>query len=101
MSTTRSSAAVSAQALESVSTPDRVESRLGTLEFDDGAPSEKTAAMVYDHLDFVHGVQAFLRGIPGASLVAARRGFQSGGRRGQHVPAVLGTDGFGVTVPDW
>ena len=46
--------------LSSFSTPDTVESRLGTLEFSDGAPSEATAALLYDHLDFVHGVQAFL-----------------------------------------
>ena len=63
----------------SVSTPDRVESRLGVLEFDDGAPSEETAALLYDHLDFIHGVEAFLRAIPGASLAALRRGFQSVG----------------------
>jgi hypothetical protein len=49
------------------------------LEFVDGAPSEETAALLYDNLDFMHGVQAFLRSIPGASLVALRRGFRSVG----------------------
>ena len=34
--------------LKSISTPDKVESRLGTLEFDDGAPSAATAEMLYD-----------------------------------------------------
>ena len=70
---------VTAEALKSISTPDRVESRLGTLEFDDGAPSEATAALLYDHLDFMRGVEAFIGAIPGASLVAMRRGFQSAG----------------------
>jgi len=56
-----------------------MESRLGTLEFDDGAPTEATAALLYDNLDFQHGVQAFLGAIPGASLVAMRRGFLSAG----------------------
>jgi hypothetical protein len=65
----------SAETLKSISTPDRVESRLGTLEFDDGAPSEATAALLYDNLDFLHGVEAFLGAIPGASLAALRRGF--------------------------
>ena len=74
-----SSTGVSAESLKSISTPDRVESRLGTLEFDDGAPSQKTAALPYDHLGFMHGVQAFLGSIPGASLAALRRGFQSVG----------------------
>jgi hypothetical protein len=70
---------VSAQNIESASTPDRVESRLGTLEFNDGAPSDATAALLYDNLDFQHGVQAFLGAIPGASLVAMRRGFRAAG----------------------
>jgi hypothetical protein len=34
--------------LKLISTPDKVESRLGTLEFDDGAPSAATAEMLYD-----------------------------------------------------
>ena len=33
-------------------TPDSVETRIGTLEFKDGAPSAETAAKVYDTLDF-------------------------------------------------
>jgi hypothetical protein len=70
---------VSAETLTSISTPDRVESRLGTLEFDDGAPSEATAELLYDHLDFMRGVEAFLGALPGASLAAMRRGFQSAG----------------------
>ena len=65
--------------LGSVSTPDKVDSRIGTLEFDDGAPSEATAALLYDHLDFVHGVEAFLGALPGASLAAVRRGFLAAG----------------------
>lgn len=41
---------VSAETLGSISTPDRVESRLGTLEFRDGAPSEATAERDRAHL---------------------------------------------------
>jgi hypothetical protein len=68
-----------ADMLASITTPETVETRLGTLEFDDGAPSEETAALLYDNLDFQNAVQAYLRGIRGASLVALRRGFQSVG----------------------
>jgi hypothetical protein len=68
---------VSAETLRSISTPDQVESRLGTLEFDDGAPSEETAALLYDNLDFQHGVQAFLGAFPGASVAAMHRGLRS------------------------
>jgi len=38
---------VSAEILTSISTPDRVESRLGTLQFDDAAPPKETAAPLY------------------------------------------------------
>ena len=59
----------------------RTQSRVDSAccEFDDGAPSEQTAALLYDHLDFVHGVEAFLGALPGASLAAVRRGFLSMG----------------------
>ena len=40
---------VSAETLRSISTPDRVESRLGTLEFVDGAPTEATAAHLMEN----------------------------------------------------
>jgi hypothetical protein len=63
--------------LASISTPDKIESRLGTLEFTDGAPTPATAEVLYDHLDFVHGIDAFDRGFPGASLAAMRAGFRS------------------------
>ena len=88
------------RSLSSISTPDRVESRLGTLEFDDGAPSDATAALLYDHLDFMNGVQAFLGALPGASLAAMRRGFQSAGAEDNSFTVVPGPDGFGVAVPD-
>ncbi|MEK8226720.1 hypothetical protein NKG05_12410 [Oerskovia sp. M15] len=55
---------VTAETLASISTPDLVETRLGTLEFDDGAPSEATAALLYDNLDFMHGVEAFINSFP-------------------------------------
>ena len=47
------------------------------MEFDDGAPSDATAALLYDHLDFVHGVRSVPGALPGASLAAVRRGFLS------------------------
>jgi hypothetical protein len=56
----------------SITTPDTVETRLGTLKFDDGFPDDATVQKVYDNLDFQRGVQAFLTGMPGASLVAMR-----------------------------
>src|SRR4051794_27483990 len=65
--------------LASLSTPSRVESRLGPLEFTDGAPSAKTVETLYDHLDYVHALNAFLTAFPAASTQAIRQGFLSVG----------------------
>jgi hypothetical protein len=61
----------------SITTPDRVETRLGTLRFFDGLPDEETVRTVYDNLDFQRGVQAFLTALPAASLHAMRAGFRT------------------------
>ena len=52
----------------SIQTPDKVETSIGTLEFFDGVPSKATAENVYDYLDRMRGVDAFLKGMPGASV---------------------------------
>jgi hypothetical protein len=48
-----------------ISTPDKVESRLGTLEFKDGAPSKDTIAKIYDNRDFTHAFAAFANTLQG------------------------------------
>ena len=58
---------VSSETLHSISAPDQLETRLGKLEFEDGVPSRGTSERVYDHLDFVHALNVFLNGFPGAS----------------------------------
>ena len=60
-----------------ITTPDKVESSLGTLEFKDGAPSAATAQKVQDSLDYIRGVDAFMNSFSGASAYAIRKGFQS------------------------
>jgi len=67
-------AQVSQEALESISTPDKVETSIGTLEFFDGIPTKETAERLYDNLDFLRGVETFLNGIPAGSVEALRRG---------------------------
>ena len=57
-----------------VMTPDAVESRLGTLKFVDSVPTPETTQKLYDHLDFLRGVETFLTFIPATSLEAMRRG---------------------------
>ena len=58
----------------SITTPDSVETRLGTLKFTDGFPDDATVQKVYDNLDFQRAVQAYLLGLPAVSTEAARRG---------------------------
>ena len=57
-----------------VLTPDRVETRLGTLSFFDGFPDDATVAKVFDNLDFQRAVQAYLQGLPAVQLLATRTG---------------------------
>ena len=60
---------------EEITTPDVVDSRIGTLKFTDGVPTAETAETLFDHLDFLRGVEAFLNCIPAASMEALRVGF--------------------------
>src|ERR1700733_10301383 len=53
-----------------ITTPDSVETSIGTLKFTDGFPDDKTTQLVYDNLDLTHGEQAYLSGIPGTSIQA-------------------------------
>ncbi len=68
-----------------ITTPDSVETRLGTLRFFDGFPDDATVEAIYDNLDFQRGVQAFLTAMPGASVYALREGFRSQGADNQTV----------------
>ena len=57
-------------------TPDRTETRIGTLEFTDGFPSEDTAQKVWDHMDFSRAVEVMIMTTPAASLQGFRKGIQ-------------------------
>jgi len=70
-------AQVSEEALRSISTPDKVETSLGTLEFKDGAPSVATAEKVHDALHFTRALNAYNDSFRGASAYAIREGFHS------------------------
>ena len=60
-----------------ITTPDKVETNIGTLEFKDGAPTAATVQKVRDSVDYVRGVDAFMNSFSGASALAIRKGFQS------------------------
>ena len=59
---------------EQIMTPDTVETRISTLKFFDGLPTDETVKLAYDHLDFMRGVDVFLNFIPATSMEAIRRG---------------------------
>jgi hypothetical protein len=63
--------------ISAISTPDKVETRLGTLDFKDGAPNAETVTRIYDNLDVTHAFEAFVNTFQGVSLQAARRGLLS------------------------
>jgi hypothetical protein len=58
-----------------VASRDKVETRLGTLNFVDGFPDKASAEKPYDNLDFQRAVQSFLLALPAVSQVANRDAF--------------------------
>lgn len=68
-----------------ITTPDTVETRIGTLKFFDGMPDAATVQKSYDNLDFLRGVEVFLNTMPGASLYAVREGLHGIGVDNQTV----------------
>lgn len=63
----------------SLTTPDSVETSIGALKFRDGIPDTATAGKLYDQLDLQRGVSAFLNGLRGVSIYAARQGIRDAG----------------------
>ena len=62
-----------------ITTPDSVDTRLGTLKFFDGLPDKATVEKVYDNLDFMRGVDVFLNTMSAASTLANIEGLKSVG----------------------
>jgi len=59
---------------EGISTPNKLETSIGTLTSFDGVPDKKTSQIVYDNLDLQRAVQAYLSTIPVASMYAMEKG---------------------------
>ncbi|MCP5420877.1 MAG: DUF1254 domain-containing protein [Gammaproteobacteria bacterium] len=68
-----------------IATPDVVDTRIGTLEFKDGVPSETTAEKVYDNLDFTYAFRAFMDNLRGVSIHALRKGMHDIGVKDNEV----------------
>src|SRR6478752_2708793 len=68
-----------------ITTPDKVETRIGTLDFKDGMPSKETISKVYDNWDFTNAYQAFVNTLQGVSIHALHKGFLSVGVKDNEV----------------
>ena len=64
---------------EQIMTPNKVQTRLGELNFYDGVPTADTVKKVYDNLDYLRGVDVFLNFIPACSIEGLRIGMHSMG----------------------
>ncbi|WP_222946933.1 DUF1254 domain-containing protein [Streptomyces sp. TRM49041] len=67
----------SAETLASISIPEQLDTVFGAMRFFDGMPQPDTVTRSYDTLDLLRGIEAFLNCVPGASMVAMRRGLRS------------------------
>jgi hypothetical protein len=69
-----------------VASPNKVETRFGTLNFFDGFPDKATAEKLFDNLDFQRAVQAYLLAIPAVSQVANRNASRALGPINRTIP---------------
>ncbi len=63
----------------SITTPESFSTRIGTLAFPLGMPTEDTASKVYDLVDLAHGIAAFQDAVPFVSTYAMRKAMLEAG----------------------
>lgn len=64
---------------KTITTPAKVETRIGTIDFKNGVPSKATVNKVYDNLDFTYAYRTFMDNLRGVSIHALRKGMQDVG----------------------
>lgn len=74
---------------EKIMTPDKVQTRIGTLNFMDGVPTAETTQRLYDNLDYLRGVEVFLNFIPAASMEGLRLGTIGRGATRSHQALIM------------
>jgi hypothetical protein len=60
----------------SITTPDKVETRIATLDSKDGVPSKTSAGKALDNLDATYAFRAFMDNMRGVSIHALRKAMQ-------------------------
>ena len=78
-------AQTSAPISPAISTPDKVESRLGPLEFKDGVPTRATTDKLFDNLDFTYALRAFMDNLQGVSIYSLAKGMRDVGVKDNEV----------------
>jgi hypothetical protein len=68
----------------SITASDKVETSIGTLNYFDGVPTDKTVETVYDCLDRSRAVNVFINSIPMMSMYTLREGQASVGADASH-----------------
>ena len=69
-----------------IASPDKVATRLGTLQFSDGFPDKASADTLLENLDFQRAVQAYLLALPPVSQAANRDAIRTLGPVNRTVP---------------
>jgi hypothetical protein len=64
---------------KSITTLDKVETSIGTLEFFDGVPDKKTVQSVYDYMDTARAAEVFVNLVPAVSMYHLRQGLRDMG----------------------
>ena len=60
--------------LQSMTTPNTVKTKAGTLQFNDGFPTKQTIQIIQDELDYINAVNTFMSTTRGVSMYAIRQG---------------------------
>ena len=64
---------------EEITTPDKVETSIGTLKFKNGMPDKATIDKAYDYIDLARAVNVFMDTQSGVSMWAFRKGMRDAG----------------------
>ena len=62
-----------------ITTPDKVRTRLGTLNFKNGMPDQATMDKLWDNLDFSRAVSVYLNALPAVNMYSVRKGPRDAG----------------------
>ena len=80
-----------------------VDTRIGTLTFESGYPSEATVQKLYDEMDFQRACQAYIWGIPAVGLNEWRRAHYNvfGGKSGEMLTYFDFAEKLGILTPNY